>query len=67
MDTGSLLSGIVLGSLGVGYFIYGKRQQAPIPLVCGLVLMIGPYFVSNAIVMLLLGGIVSAIPWLIRI
>lgn len=67
MSTSLLLLGVLFSSLGLGYFIYGKRQQAPIPLVCGLVLMIGPYFVSNAIVMLLLGGIVSAIPWLIRI
>lgn len=66
VSTCLLLLGALFSSLGLGCFIYGKRQQAPIPLICGLVLMIGPYFVSNAIAMLLLGAIVSAIPWLAR-
>ena len=29
MDTGLLLWGLLFSSIGLGYFIYGKRQQAP--------------------------------------
>ena len=42
MDTGSLLSGVLLGSLGIGYFIYGKRQGHLLALGCGLLLCILP-------------------------
>jgi len=42
-----LLWGLLFGSIGLGYFIYGKKQRAVVPLVCGLALMLFPYFVSN--------------------
>lgn len=66
MSASILLLGVLFSSLGLGYFIYGKRQQAPIPLVCGIVLMIGPYFTPNVYVLLVLGVIVSAIPWVLK-
>ena len=44
----TLLWGVLFGSIGLGFFIYGKRQGAPVPLACGLLLMVFPYFVSNA-------------------
>src|SRR6266571_6497897 len=45
----SLISELLFSAVGVGYFIYGKRQRATVPLVCGLVLMIFPYFVSSTV------------------
>lgn len=42
-----LLIGTVFGSIGVGYFIYGKRQTRAIHLVCGAVLAVYPWFVSS--------------------
>ena len=47
MDTASLLWGLLFSSIGVGFFIYGKKQQRVVPLVCGLLLFIFPYFVAN--------------------
>jgi len=32
---------------GSVFFLYGKKQRAVVPLVCGLVLMIYPYFIPN--------------------
>lgn len=67
MDTASLLWGLLFGSIGLGYLVYGRRQKAVVPLVCGLALMIYPYFVSNTLVLVALGLVLMAIPYFIRI
>ena len=66
MDTSSLLWGLLFGSIGLGFFIYGKRQKAVVPLVCGLVLMIFPYFISNAILLVAIGVALVALPYFFR-
>jgi hypothetical protein len=67
MDTATLVWGVLFGAVGLGYFVYGKRQQAPIPLVCGLALMVFPYFVSTAWVTVLVGAALIAVPYFVRI
>jgi hypothetical protein len=52
--------------MGIGFFIYGKRQRMVVPLVCGLALMIFPYFVSNSMVMIAIGIALSALPYFFR-
>ena len=44
VDTAALFWGLLFSSIGLGYFIYGKRQHASVPLVCGIALMVFPYF-----------------------
>jgi len=62
-----LLWGLLFGSIGLGFFVYGKRQKAVVPLVCGLALMIFPYFISNAIAIVLIGVILIVVPYFVRI
>ena len=38
-----LLWGLVFSSIGLGFFVYGKKQQRLVPFVCGLALLICPY------------------------
>ena len=66
MSTASLLWGLLFGSIGVGFFIYGKRQQMIVPLVCGVALMVYPYFVANAWLLLLIGIALMAVPYFLR-
>lgn len=66
MNTASLLWGLLFGSIGVGFFIYGKRQQMIMPLVCGLALMIYPYFVAGTLLILLIGIALMAAPYFLR-
>jgi len=66
METSSLLGGLIFGSIGFGFFVYGKKQQAIVPLLCGLALMIFPYFVSNVIVLVVVGVALIAIPCFAR-
>lgn len=67
MDVAVLFWGLLVSSVGLGYFIYGKRQRAPVPLVCGLVLMVFPYFVSSAWTVALVGAALMAIPYFVRL
>jgi hypothetical protein len=66
MTTASLLWGLLFGSIGVGFFIYGKRQQMIVPLVCGLALMVYPYFVGATLLLLLIGVALMGVPYFLR-
>jgi predicted membrane protein len=67
VDTSSLLWGLLFGSIGLGFLIYGRKQRAVVPLVCGLALMIFPYFVSNPILLIAIGIVLIAIPYFLRL
>jgi hypothetical protein len=64
--TAVLLWGLLFGSIGLGYFIYGKKQRAVVPLVCGLGLMVFPYFVPNTMLLVGVGALLVAIPYFFR-
>jgi hypothetical protein len=66
LNTSSLLWGLLFGSIGIGFFVYGKRQKAVVPLVCGLALMAFPYFVSNTILLITIGVALVALPYFVR-
>lgn len=67
MDTATLLWGLLFSSIGLGFFLYGKKQRAIVPLVCGLTLMIYPYFVSSTLVLVAVGVVLVAIPYFVRL
>jgi hypothetical protein len=67
MGTSSLLWGLLFGSIGLGFLMYGRKQRMVVPLVCGLGLMIYPYFVSNTIVLVTIGVVLIAIPYFFRV
>lgn len=67
MDTSVLLWGLVFGSVGFGYFLYGKKQRAVVPLVCGIALMAFPYFISNTVLLVVVGIALAAAPYFISI
>jgi hypothetical protein len=57
---------LVYGSIGLGFFIYGRKQRAPVPLICGVVLMVFPYFVRNVWLLAAIGAVLIAIPYFFR-
>ncbi len=67
MSASLLLWGVLFSSIGLGYFIYGKKQNATVPLVCGIALMIIPYFITSVMVMVLLCAALIAVPYFIRL
>jgi len=66
MTTAQLLWGVLFGSIGFGYFLYGKKQRAIVPFLCGLVLMAIPYFIPNAVLLALAGAAITAVPYFVR-
>jgi len=46
-DVTSLLVGLIFGSIGVGYCIYGRKQRNSIAFASGLLLITMPYFIDN--------------------
>lgn len=63
MSTSVLLLGVLFSSIGFGYFLYGKKQRAALPLACGIVLMVVPYFIPGALLLFAVGCVICAIPW----
>jgi hypothetical protein len=61
-SAGILFLSLVIGSIGLALFIYGKRQSRLPQLVGGLLLMAYPYFIGN---LWLLGGIAAGILFLV--
>jgi hypothetical protein len=66
MDTSLLVFGLIFGSVGFGFFLYGKQQKVVAPLVCGLALMVVPYFISNVIALCVVGIALCAVPYYFR-
>jgi hypothetical protein len=66
MDVAVLFWGVLFSSIGLGFFLYGKKQRAVMPLICGLALMIYPYFIASWLVMVMIGVVLCAIPYFLR-
>lgn len=60
-----IFTGLLFGSVGAGYFVYGKRQQQPVPLICGLLLIGLPYLIVNLAILGVAGVILVALPFLL--
>jgi uncharacterized membrane protein len=66
-STEVLIWGMLFGSIGVGFFIYGKKQKAIVPLCVGVALCVFPYFVANVYVLVGIGLVLIAIPYFVRV
>ncbi len=62
MDSSTILWGIFFGSIGFGYFIYGKKQSHMVARYSGIALMISPYFVSNTVILVVVGFLLMLLP-----
>jgi len=67
LNTASLLWGVLFGAVGLGLFVYGKKQKALVPLACGVALMVLPYLVSNAWLLAGVGLALVVIPCFFRV
>ncbi len=59
----ALLASLVIGGIGLGLFIYGKRQSRIPQLVGGMVMMIYPYFVASVAWMVAAACLILAALW----
>jgi hypothetical protein len=63
MNTSTLMRGVIFGSIGLVFFVYGKKQKVIIPLISGIGLMIIPYFISNVFILVTTGILFVGFPF----
>jgi hypothetical protein len=66
MSESSLLWGVIFGAVGLSYFVYGRKQRAVVPLLCGVGLMVLPYLISGAWLLVVVGAAIAAVPYFVR-
>ncbi|WDZ52277.1 amino acid transport protein [Acinetobacter vivianii] len=66
MNATQLFLSVIFSSIGLGYFLYGKKQKMTVPLVCGLVLMLFTYFIDSTAIISIIGVILSVVPYFLR-
>jgi hypothetical protein len=67
LSASSLFLGVLFGSVGLGFFIYGRKQRTIVPLLCGLALMVVPYFIPSALLLFAVGVVLVAVPYFVRL
>ena len=66
-NSATLIWGVIFGSIGLGFFVYGKKQKSVVPLFSGIGLMVVPYFISNMYILVLSGIVLVMLPYLVKI
>ena len=65
--TSLLIWGMIFGAIGFGFLVYGKKQKAVVPLITGISLFIIPYFISNVYMLVIVGAVLMALPYFVRL
>lgn len=66
-DANFLFASLIWGSIGLGYFIFGRKQSSWVPAVGGLLMIVASYFASSALVMsLVCMAIMAAVYFLLK-
>lgn len=66
MTTALFFWGLLFGSVGLGLFVYGRKQRARVPMVCGVALMVLPYVISDPSLLLAVGIALVVIPYFVE-
>lgn len=66
-DSTSLIIGLIFGSIGIGYCIYGKKQRHLVAFLAGIFLMGLPYVLDNNAILIVASLIVMGLPKFIKL
>ena len=66
-STSLLIWGVLFGAIGLGYFTYGRKQRAVVPLFVGIALLVFPYFITNIYLLVATGVCLAVLPYFIKI
>jgi hypothetical protein len=67
LNTNFLFASLIWGSVGVGYFIYGKKQSSWPAMAAGVLMVAISYFAGSALVMSLVClGLIAAVYFLLK-
>jgi hypothetical protein len=60
LSAANLIGNLLFSSVGFLAFIYGKRMNLWKPMLCGIWLMVYPYFIGDTVIMYAIGVVDSA-------
>lgn len=66
VDTTAILIGLVFGSIGFGYCIYGRKQQRSLVFWLGIALMGLPYIVDSNMLLIVISILLMALPFYLK-
>ncbi len=66
MSGTTLFLGLILGSIGTGYFMYGKKQRRLVPMISGTGLFFLPYLVQNVVALSGISLVLCLLPFFIQ-
>jgi hypothetical protein len=66
LSAANLIGNLLFSSIGFVAFIYGKRMNLWKVMLCGLALMIFPYFVGDTAIMYVIGALGTAAIFFLR-
>jgi hypothetical protein len=66
LDADFLLASLIWGSIGLGYCIYGKRQQQWVPMTGGVVMIAASYFFSALVMSMVCLGVIAIVYWMLK-
>jgi hypothetical protein len=64
LDATSLVSSLLVSSVGFVLLSYGRKMNRPPHALAGLTLLIYPYFIENAVIMFGIAAAILAALWL---
>lgn len=62
MDSLHVLISVILGAIGMGYIVYGRKQMHAMALISGILLCTFPAFISHIWLSLPIAVVVMALP-----
>ncbi len=66
-STAQIIWGMLFGAIGLGFFVYGKKQKAIVPFATGMALFVFPYFMADVYQLVIVGAGLVALPYFVRI
>jgi len=61
-----LFWGMIFSSIGIGYFLYGKKTGVITYLILGIALFIYPFFITELYWLIGIGTLLTLLPFFIR-
>jgi hypothetical protein len=63
----SIVWSVLFGGIGVGYFVYGRKQRKLVPFISGIALMGVPYFIDGTGAMVAVCVAFMALPLFVQL
>ena len=64
MDGNTLIAGFAVSTVGMGFFMYGKKQGRAPQIIFGIIAMVFPYFVGGPLLVLGIFALLLLLMWL---